>query len=276
MAPEVHAKMVSEVAGAGAGHVQYIRYTAMGEPLLHPHLFDFLNFAKQHAKTTITLTTNGTLLTAEAALKLFDSGVDIIDVSLDAFSSEAYAKIRKGGTRDKTYAHVEHLLNERSRRNMTVKIVTTFIEQEANRGEAEVFKQFWQNAGADYVIIRRLHSHAGGKAGLADALAKSLATSARRPCLYPWERLSLNPHGFLIYCPSDWTHRSIVADFTKTGIADTWTGQAMQALRTAHTTNSFKEFPLCANCPDWAQTRWPHEGRSFADMVEELASPDKK
>jgi hypothetical protein len=29
---------------------------------------------------------------------------------------------------------------------------------------------------------------------------------------------------------------------------------------------------FCGQCPDWSQTRWPGEGRSYADLVEELKS----
>ena len=46
----------------------------MGEPLLHPMIFDFIDKAAHEAGCAVTLTTNGTLLDAEAAQKLLDSG----------------------------------------------------------------------------------------------------------------------------------------------------------------------------------------------------------
>jgi molybdenum cofactor biosynthesis enzyme MoaA len=163
MSSEVHTKMIREIAEDGKGHIQYLRYTAMGEPLLHPQIFDFLNQAKREAGTTVSLTTNGTLLDAKSAGHLFDAGVDIVDISLDALTPETYAGVRRGGNHAKTYANVLHFLQERTRLNIPIKIVPTFIEQQANQGEAEAFKSFWKQAGADYAIIRRLHSNAGSK-----------------------------------------------------------------------------------------------------------------
>jgi sulfatase maturation enzyme AslB (radical SAM superfamily) len=270
MSAEIHAKMVREIVEHGKGSIQYLRYSAMGEPLLHPQIFVFLAEAKRETGTTISLTTNGTLLDAAAASKLFDAGVDIVDISLDALTPESYARVRCGGNHAKTYANIRHFLRERTRLGMPVKIVTTFIDQPDNQGEAESFKSFWESEGADYVIIRRLHSDAGTQKAVAEALNKKIAGITRRPCPYPWERLVVRFNGQIGFCPAGWTHTDNFADFMATTIADAWRGSAMARLRTAHLGNSFTKFPLCAACPDWAQTRWPHEGRSFADMVANL------
>jgi biotin carboxyl carrier protein len=60
--PALNAKAVDEVAAAGKGIAQYIRYTAEGEPLLHPQLWEMMRYTAQHAHTSVTLTTNGALL----------------------------------------------------------------------------------------------------------------------------------------------------------------------------------------------------------------------
>ena len=41
-------------------------------------------------------------------------------------------------------------------------------------------------------------------------------------------------------------------------------------LRQAHLENDFGVHAFCGQCPDWRGTRWPDEGRSYADMVEEF------
>ena len=35
-------------------------------------------------------------------------------------------------------------------------------------------------------------------------------------------------------------------------------------------TNDFSAHKFCGQCPDWRSTRWPDEGRSYADMMEEF------
>ena len=265
----IHAKLIHDIASNSNGCCQYIRYTAMGEPLLHPQIFDMLYYAKQHAGTAISLTTNGTLLHEEARKRVLKS-VDVIDISLDALSEEAYAAIRRGGNHGRVYANVNALIAENNAAHKPLRVVVTFIEQLANAHETEAFKDYWNNAGADYVIIRRLHSCAGKSENIAEKMRASSTAENRYPCLYPWERLTLTPHGTLSFCPDDWTHQGEFANFANTTIHDAWINDFMTTLREAHTKNCFLAHPLCAQCPDWSATRWPHMDRSFADMMQDF------
>ena len=265
----IHAKLIHDVANNSNGCCQYIRYTAMGEPLLHPQIFDMLDYAKQHSGTSISLTTNGTLLHKDARQRILQS-VDVIDISLDALSKETYAAVRRGGNHDNVYANVQALIAENKAAQNPLRVVVTFIEQTANAHETEAFKHYWENAGADYVIIRRLHSCAGQIEDVAVKMHASSAAENRYPCLYPWERLTLAPEGTLGFCPANWTHQADFAHFSDTTIAAAWKSDFMTALREAHTKNYFSTNPLCAQCPDWSATRWPHVDRSFADMISDF------
>jgi pyruvate-formate lyase-activating enzyme len=272
MSEAIHNKLVEEVAAAGPS-LQYVRYTAEGEPLLHPRIYDFLGDMKQRGKTTVSLTSNGLLLDAKAAGKLFDTGVDVVDISLDGFSAEAYERIRLGGKRQAVYDNVCLFLAERTRLNLPTKIAVSFIEQAENAGETDDFKQFWEGQGADFVIIRRLHSLGGTKKELAATKRAELFGHTRRPCLYPWERVCLSPKGKLKFCPC--SSFAEFAEFAELSIADSWQNIYMKSLRQAHTDNNFSpQFAHCGQCPDWAATRWPHEGRSFADMVADFKTAD--
>lgn len=269
----IHDKLIHEAATDGKGALRYIRYTAMGEPLLHPRIFPFLEKAVRESGTAITLTTNGTLLDEDAAVRLLDTGIHLVDISLDAFSPAAYKAVRRGGNRERTYKNVLRLLSERARRGSATKIVTSFIEQPLNEGEGEPFKKFWLENGADDVVIRRLHSQAGGRDDIADTLKTAEEHLERRPCLYPWERLSVGSSGKISYCPACWAYQNDYtefADFRTHSIKECWQGEFMRTLRAQHLANDFAGNSLCGACPDWAQTRWPHEGRSYADMVGEF------
>ena len=92
----------------------------------------------------------------------------------------------------------------------------------------------------------------------------------RTPCIYPWERVVLNPRGFVAFCPADWTAGASVADYRETTIQETWTGLFYEQLRKAHLDNDFSAHPFCGNCPDWRQIRWPDEGRAYADMIHDF------
>jgi MoaA/NifB/PqqE/SkfB family radical SAM enzyme len=265
---DLNQKLVDEVREFGAGSVQYIRYTGEGEPLVHPRLFEMLSYAVKNSGVSISLTTNGTLLSENRISKLLATGIAVVDISIDAFLPESYAKIRVNGNLELTRSNVLMLLSEA--KGSSTKVVVSYVEQAINAGETSAFEAFWRENGADFVVIRRLHSAAGAVAGVAKTLNDAVENKVRRPCLYPWERIILNPRGELIFCPQDWVHGSVVSDYRNTTIRETWQSEFYKRLREAHLSNNFCDHGFCGKCPDWQHTRWPNEGRSYANMIEEF------
>jgi pyruvate-formate lyase-activating enzyme len=268
--PELNAKAIDEVATAGRGIVRQVRYTSEGEPLLNPALFGMLDKAVRRSGTFVSLTTNGTLLTAERVERLLATGLNLVDVSLDALTPDTYATIRVNGRLDTTRAGVLRLIAAAREAGVSTRIVVSYIEQPANAHETADFERFWREAGAHDVVIRRQHSASGAITTVADELRTKAASRTRRPCVFPWERIVLKPRGVLSFCPADWTHGSSLADYRETTIAALWQGREYDALRQAHLTNVYGGHPFCEQCPDWQETRWPDEGPSYATLVERL------
>ena len=265
--PELNAKLVDEVSAHGRGLTQYLRYTSEGEPLVHPACYSMLDYAVQNSGVLVSLTTNGTILNEKRVGRLLDAGLDVIDVSIDAFTPETYAAVRVNGDLNVTRSNVLRMLEMAS--GTRTKVVVSFVEQPRNRHEAADFERFWKDKGAKYVVMRRLHSNAGALASVAADIARASA-EPRRPCLYPWERITLNPRGQLGFCPQDWVAGSQVADYRHTTLREVWQGEFYRRLREAHLRNDFCNHQFCGKCPDWKQTRWPGQGRSYADMIEEF------
>lgn len=276
LAPALNEKMIEEVRQHGQGRTQYIRYASNGEPLVHPNGYDMIQSAVDHSGVYVTLTTNGKIMNEKRTQRLLESGVHLIDISIDAFKPETYAKIRVKGNLEVTRENVLRLLRWVRESQAKTKVVVSFVEQPQNTHEVADFESFWKDQGAEYVVIRRLHSCSGGVAVLADHRRKAVALKQRRPCLYPWERVVINARGDLAFCPSDWVHGSYVADYRNTTIKNEWQGEFYQRLRATHLTNDYNKHGFCGQCPDWAATRWPHEGRSYADMVEEFIAQENQ
>lgn len=268
---ELNEKLVEEVRTHGQGHTQYIRYASNGEPLTHPQIYDMLEYAKRRSNTLVTLTTNGKLMGEPRIERLLTAGVDVIDISLDAFTPETYAQVRVGGFLPATRANVLKLIERIRVTGASTKVVVSYVEQPLNQHETADFERFWKAEGAHYVVVRRLHSCSGAKADLAaERRDENAAAGARRPCLYPWERVVLNARGDLAFCPSDWVHGSFIADYRTTTIKEVWQGEFYRKLRAAHLNNDYSCHGFCGQCPDWKSTRWPDEGRSYANMIEEF------
>ncbi|KGY11318.1 radical SAM protein [Vibrio tubiashii] len=270
----LHKKLIHEVATDGYGVCQYIRYTANGETLMHPKFIEMIEYAGKYSKTKINLTTNGVLLKGKKVKQLLDAGIDVFDISLDAFHPETYAQIRVKGDLVRVRSNVLNLINMIKEGNYNTKLVVSFVEQPLNKDETDLFEDFWNSAGADYVVIRRLHSAAGAKENIKSKIDDAIKNETRKPCVYPWERLTLTPEGHLSFCPTDWENRSHFKSFATTTIKEAWQGELMRRLRAAHMSNDFSGFDFCGQCPDWAQTRWPEEGRGYSNMMREIVPSD--
>lgn len=268
--PELCAKAVGEVAEAGAGLVQQIRFTSEGEPLLHRGIYAMVADAVSRSGTFVSLTTNGVLLTDDRIVQLLCTGLHLVDVSIDAFTPETYARIRVRGDLAVTRANVERLISTVRNERLATRVVVSYIEQPENAAETADFERYWRLAGAHDVAVRRLHSAAGAVIPVANVLRQRATEATRRPCVYPWERVVLTPRGTLAFCPADWTHGSTLADYRSTSIAELWRSVRYADLRRAHLTNDYRRHAFCGQCPDWQETRWPHEGRSYATLVENL------
>ena len=264
---ELHHKMVDEVREHGQGACRYLRYTSNGEPLVHPKIYEMLDYAVARSGVFVTLTTNGTIMNEKRIAKLLASGLHMVDISLDALTPQTYARVRVDGDLEVTQRNVHTLLRLKRELGGATRVVVSFVEQPQNTHEAAAFEAHWRSTAVDEVVMRRLHSAAGGVTRIAADMLTRQKKAQRYPCLYPWERISLNPRGDLAFCPQDWVHGSVIADFRTATIRDTWRGEAYRKLRTAHLANEFSGHGFCGQCPDWAQTRWPGEGRSYADLV---------
>jgi hypothetical protein len=229
-----------------------------------------ISYAKSHSGTTVTLTTNGTALNIKNIEKLLGTGIDLVDISIDAINPETYSNIRVNGNYSTTHQNALNLIRLRNELDHHAKVVISFVEQKLNSAEMSEFQSYWQAQCADFVVLRRLHSAAGAVPHVAETMWADAVSDPRTPCVYPWERVVLGPTGQLGFCPADWTHGAAFADYNKTTIKDAWQGEFYRKLREAHIKNDYSCHSFCGNCPDWKATRWPNEGRAYADMVEDF------
>ncbi|WP_350334055.1 radical SAM/SPASM domain-containing protein [Coralliovum pocilloporae] len=273
--PDLHTKIVSEIVEEGMPHCRFVRYTGDGEPTLHPKLPQMIADLKNRTGIQTNLTTNGLLMTQARAEAYLDAGVDVFDISIDAFKEETYRQVRVNGELADLLVAVRLLLAENKKRGKPAKIVVSFVHQPLNEGEADDFRAFWNNEGVDFVVIRDKHSCAGEMKETAQEMW-STAPTQRTPCRYPWERLVVKPDGKVVFCPADWYHKAEIGHVKDNTIGEIWRGEKMQALRQAHVTNRLENHSFCRQCPDWQVIPWPGQNKDYASMMKLFQNRDVK
>ena len=274
LSPELNQKMVDEVRQYGSGKTQQIRYTANGEPFLHPEIMDILEYSVKNSGVFVSVTTNGSLVDEQKAQQLLEMGLGLIDFSLDAYSEKTYQEIRLHGQLEKVRNHILFMLRKKQEGNYKTRIVVSFVVQEKNEQEKEDFKRYWTEQGIDYVIFRKLHS-AGGK------MFHTEEREHVQPCVYPWERISLDANGRLQFCPNSWgADLDFEYDYRDHTIHEFWNSEVYANLRKEHLQGQFETFRHCATCPDRAATIWPADRtgawRGYGDMISDFTKEDEQ
>lgn len=235
-------------------HTDFIRITADGEPLLHPEIWQMLDYAGKHSNARIGLTTNGSALNRANVKKLLDAQIFMIDVSLDAFSKETFEVIRAGLNFDRVISNVLRLLEFREQNAAAnqLKVMVSFVKQKENEHEEESFVAFWQEK-VDRVLIREMISNVGKNKDHNLASADGLS---RWPCPHWWRRVVINYDGQLKACPVDWEGGLINTDISTRTVEEQWHDDFYFDYRMQHLNNSHKVTSICRDCLDWQGTPW--------------------
>ncbi|MEO0650187.1 MAG: radical SAM protein [Planctomycetota bacterium] len=232
--------------------VQFVRITADGEPLVHPHLFEMLEYARDRGVGPVGLTTNASLLRPDKAERLLDSGVAMVDFSLDAASQATFDAIRVGLSYERTLANVEHFLRRRDERGSPVRVVVSFVKQAANLHEVEAFRARWEPR-VDEVVVREMISNVG----LNDPTESAWpGWDARWPCAHFFRRVVINHQGTLKACPIDWEQRTVNLPVSAESVVDQWHGDFYWSHRMQHLNDRIVASSACSDCRDWAGTPW--------------------
>lgn len=251
---EAFTRVIDEIADQDA---KFIRFTGDGEPMLHKRFLDMIAYAKEKTKIPLVLTTNGSMLDPAKTDRLLDLQIDVIDVSLDAWSKEKYEIVRKGGHFHQVLGNLHHLLYLRQKKKAKTRIMVNMINQELVKDEVTHFQQYWTPL-VDFVLVRNLHTATKqvNQIEVGDKMARE--QPLRHPCAHLWKRITIDSALNVKFCAHDWFHETVLSKLGEGGIREIWFGDRLAQIRKAHVDGNYQKALVCADCPDWAAAPWDY------------------
>ena len=248
----IYKKIVDEVSQF---HGTILRLVCPGEPTLHPRLLNMILYAKRQNIYPICCITNGTLLSKKTSLDILKTGIDVIEISLDAIKKDTYEAIRRGSSFEKVMLNTHRLLELRDGMKAHTKIMVSIINQSEAKDEINDFIEYWQDK-VDKVIIRTRTSIGGliKKNNLENA-----AQNKRWPCPLPWTRIFINVDGYLKFCVEDWLDKTVIGHIEKVSLRQMWKSFTYKQIRDRHLSGEFEKIPYCNNCVDWSARKWDYD-----------------
>jgi molybdenum cofactor biosynthesis enzyme MoaA len=222
-------RIVDQAAALG---VPSLKLNWRGEPLLHPKLPEFVDYAKRKGILETIINTNATTLDEKKAKALIEAGLDLIIYSFDGGSKESYERMRPGRFKansfDAVYGNIRRLAELRTEmgahfpRTKIQMILTaeTFAEQDSF---FELFGPY-----VDDVTVKQYTERGGSLADLDDETRGKLRSSlearglsedipymreadgtvyvatGRLPCEQPFQRMLVTYDGRVGMCCYDW------------------------------------------------------------------------
>ena len=253
-------KIIDEVAGRP--EVKALVPMLQNEPFLDKALFERIASFKRKAgpRVSVELVTNGAFLTESNIVQIRASGLDVLDISLDALSPEVYRELRVGLDYDQVIAGVERAL---AADLPGTSIFVRLIRLRQNFHEVKRFAREWKRKGAG-VFIYSPNSRAGAVPGFDDELrvpetqlplshrlGRRLFRAFIGHCPVPFATANVLHDGQVLMCTHDWQRREIVGDLRTQTLAEVWNGPRMRAIRAAVAERRYQDLPACRECTLW-------------------------
>jgi len=262
-------KSIADEAGE---YGAWLRCTGGGEPMLHPHMVEMIEYAKQRGGR-VWMNTNGSMFgpnekQRDRLRRIVAAGIDLIEFSMDAADPELYAKLRPprgGAPRDPEKwfnGHVDNIraaLRFRKELIAPTRVVVSIIRQDAIEGKLDAARDFYlKEIGVDEVITRKFLTWDDnttiphGKA-LDKHLYADLPTAKKEPCVWPFERLNVDTLGRISLCGQDISFRTsaLFPNANMASIKEIWRGEMFNWYRRMHLEGRGAECWPCRGCSAW-------------------------
>ena len=275
-------KLWESIADEAGPYGAWMRCTGGGEPMLHPHMVEMIEYAKARG-ARIWINTNGSMFgphkVQRAKLeRVIKAGTDLIEFSMDAGDAQTYAELRppRGGLGSKSAEswwegqvdNVRAALALRKEYKIPTRVVVSIIRQEAIEGKLQEAIDFWiKEVGVDEVITRKFLSWDDNTAiplgnALDKHLYKDLPSEKEQPCVWPFERLNVDTLGRISLCGQDISFRTseLFPNANDVSIKEIWQGETFTWYRKKHLEGQGSECFPCRGCSAWfAGVRdWEH------------------
>ena len=229
---------------------------ATGEPFMDKRLPEFIKEGKRLKYDYIYINTNGALANSKRAKPVIDAGCDSIKFSINAHNREDFKKVHGYDDFEKVIENLKWIFKYRNENNIKMGIYVSTVKNSKTDFVAEDIEKII-NANCDKFEFREISNQGGGmmELGKAEEIQVGNVLGSLRNdkkdvmsrCVYPFNRLVVNPHGFVVACTADFHKQLEIGDTIKNNLKEIWHGKKFQYLRKKHLDNKLDGL-FCNKC----------------------------
>lgn len=230
-----------------------------GEPTLNRNMSDMVRYAKSLGVQVVSFT-NGLRLSADLSDALLDAGLDLLRVSAIGSDEADYAKWMQPDAFETVRDNVKYFVAQRDKLQASTQVHLYHLVTDLNQREREIeaYQTNWTAYTGALSEVWLMHNWSGEYEEEVPYHRDTITLSKdRRSCGRPFSPLlevragGIDGHaGAVVACCMvlGQDSKAVLGHLDHQTIAEIVSGEAYQALRSAHTRNRFEEISYCANC----------------------------
>jgi len=253
---KLYKKIISDFASDK--RAKFLNLSLQCEPLMDDMLFERISFFQKHNIHNIScfLSTNGILLNREICDKLLNSGLDIIQISINALSKDNYKKINQGKDFDELMNNINYFINQDLSK---IGVYISFVRTTIFEKELSIAVKKWRKLGFE-VMIHRFSNRGGAlkdfdkfvvrrrNVSIVTMLKRYLIKRLSPYCPYTFHEMSILSNGKAILCTHDWERKTIIGDLNKQTIHEIWNSARMNEIRYKIISGKYEQIAACKEC----------------------------
>lgn len=233
MPMELLTKIIDEIAC----YAELIYLHGDGEPLLHKHIYEAICYARGR-KLRVGLSTNATLLTANNARLLLDSGLDYLILPVDGVTKQTYEKIRVNAVYEQVVENIRGFMELKKKRKSKTFVVIQFIEMEQNYKEKGAFLNYWKMYHPQVLRVKPIVALTGARC----------ISGNKTPCFYLWRQSMIDWDGTVFACCADTNSVYNLGNVLDRSLREIWNGPLLSRLRQLHIEKKQSQISICNTC----------------------------
>lgn len=231
--------IVKKIIDEGADNDLYgVKFNIRGEPLLHPDIHRFVEYAKQKGMIDVYFNTNAMLLTEEAAKRLIDAGLDRLSISFEGYTKEVFESYRPGAVYETVLSNIENIQSLKKKLGVDhpkIRIQTVMLPD--IEADFEAYKSFWSSRSDEvgYLDYKEMKD-------------KKKGISCLWACPQIWQRMGVLWDGTILPCNHDDDGLLDLGKVSETTIKEAWDCEKLNNIRNFHKKGLAHRIPACDGC----------------------------
>ncbi len=246
MQPDLFKKIVDELSNYDVR--VWLHY--MGEPLMHPQIFELIDYASNKLPYC-GMSTNGILLSLENAEKILASNLFRFEISIDSLDPETFRRLRPGGNPENIIKNAHEFFRMKYTGNQERPITCINVRRlTGTQHELKEFAEYWKKIliPPDFVLSFPFEKWGGHES---DEHATYTVPEERVPCLKLWNKVNILSDGRVATCDAMFDGQVTMGDMNTSSLREIWDSSDYYDRRQMHLDGKTEEMKICNVCDSW-------------------------